>query len=71
MCYMENEKIDFSYCNKYKIPKCAICIFKKSIFHIVTSIKYRNVLYGHSKNRVFHIVTSIKYRNVPYVFFHL
>ena len=44
---------------------------KKSIFHIVTSIKYRNVLYGHSKNRVFHIVTSIKYRNVPYVFFHV
>ena len=40
------EKMDFSYCNKYKIPKCAICIFKKSIFHIVTSIKYRNVLYG-------------------------
>ena len=44
---------------------------KKSIFHIVTSIKYRNVLYVFSKNRVFHIVTSIKYRNVPYVFFHL
>ena len=40
------EKIDFSYCNKYKIPKCAIWNLKKSIFHIVTSIKYRNVLYG-------------------------
>ena len=40
------QKIDFSYCNKYKIPKCAIWNFKKSIFHIVTSIKYRNVLYG-------------------------
>ena len=38
MCYMDIEKIDFSYCNKYKIPKCAIWNLKKSIFHIVTSI---------------------------------
>ena len=57
------EKIDFSYCNKYKIPKCAICIFKKSIFHIVTSIKYRNVLmyfFMYNVTRQTYQITPIK-----------
>ena len=57
------EKIDFSYCNKYKIPKCAIWKMKKSIFHIVTSIKYRNVLmyfFICNVTRETHQITPIK-----------
>ena len=57
------EKIDFSYCNKYKIPKCAICIFKKSIFHIVTSINtemcyMENYMYNVTSQT--HQITPIK-----------
>ena len=57
------EKIDFSYCNKYKIPKCAIWKMKKSIFHIVTSIKYRNVLmyfFMYNVTRQTYQITPIK-----------
>ena len=63
MCYMYFQKIDFSYCNKYKIPKCAIWNFKKSIFPIVTSIKYRNVLmyfFMYNVTRQTYQITPIK-----------
>ena len=33
------EKIDFSYCNKYKIPKCAIWKMKKIDFSYCNKYK--------------------------------
>ena len=67
MSYMDIEKIDFSYCNKYKIPKCAIWNFKKSIFHIVTSIYTEMCLmyfFTCNVTRQTHQITPIKTKKI-------